>query len=243
MIVSKPRVRHALAGLLASVAVGASAGAQPASAPNLEGVWKIAKPQASLRPVDGPIPFTAEGRKRFAANQHMKARGDYDDYDITTSRCSSPGTPRLMLTPERFKIWQSVGVVTFDFEWNRAIRQIDLRGLPPPPDFMGYSLVPTMTGTSKGHWEGDTLVAVTTDISERTLLDDLTPHTDAIKVTEHLRLVDPDTLEDRIIIDDPATFTRPWESVVAYRRQPAAPFPEDVCLDRHDAHQPAVPSQ
>lgn len=243
MMVSKPHVRHALMGLLGWVAAAGSASAQQVAAPNLEGVWKIAAPRSGLRPVDGPIPFTAEGRKHFVANQRMMASGDYDDYDITTSRCSSPGTPRLMLTPERFKIWQRMGVVTFDFEWNRAIRQIDLRGLPPQPDFMGYSLVPTMTGTSKGHWEGDTLVAVTTDISERTLLDDLTPHTDAMKVTERMRLVDPGTLEDRITIDDPATFTRPWVSVVTYRRQPATLFPEDICLARHDAHQPAFPSQ
>lgn len=242
MNVSTLSVRNTLSGLaLALAAVGA--GAHAAAPPNLQGVWKISSPTSTLTPVDGQIPFTAEGRKRYLANKRMKAHGDYDNYDIATSRCSSPGTPRLMLNPERFKIWQKIGVVTFDFEWNRAIRQIDLRGLPPPPDFMGYSLVPTMTGTSNGHWEGDTLVSVTTDISERTLIDDLTPHTDAMKVTEHLRLVGSDTLEDRITIDDPATFTRPWDAVVTYKRQPDALFPEDICLARHDEHQPAFPSK
>jgi hypothetical protein len=55
--------------------------------------------------------------------------------------------------------------------------------------------------------------------------------------------VDTDTLEDRITIEDPAYFKRPWDSVVTYKRQPAALFPEDVCLDRHDAHQPVFVSQ
>jgi hypothetical protein len=148
-----------------------------------------------------------------------------------------------MLTPERFKIWQRFGVLTFDFEWNRALRQIDASGLPPKQDPLGQGLVPTMTGTSKGHWEGDTLVAETTNFSDRTLLDDLVPHTFDLKVTEHLRLVDPDTLEDRITIEDLAYFSRPWDAVITYKRQPAALFPEDVCLDRHDAHQPAFPSR
>ncbi len=194
-----------------------------------------------LKPLGGSVPFTAQGRKQYEENKRLQAKGDYDDYDITLSRCNSPGTPRLMLTPRRFKIWQRFGVLTFDFEWNRALRQIDASGLPPVEDMLGRGLVPTMTGTSKGHWEGNTLVAETTNISERTLLDELVPHTQDMKLTEHLRLLDPDTLEDRISIEDPAYFQRPWEAVLTYKRQPAALFPEDVCLDRHDAHQPAFP--
>jgi hypothetical protein len=146
-----------------------------------------------------------------------------------------------MLTPLRFKIWQRFGVVTFDFEWNRALRQINASDMPPVMDFMGKGLVPSMTGTSKGRWEGNTLVAETTNLSERTLLDDLVPHTFDMKVTERLRLIDADTLEDRITIEDTAYFTKPWDAVITYKRQPDALFPEDVCLDRHDAKQPVFP--
>jgi hypothetical protein len=63
-----------------------------------------------------------------------------------------------------------------------------------------------------------------------------------MKVTERFRLIDADTLEDRITIEDPAYFTRPWEAVLTYKRQPAALFPEDVCLDRLEANKPALPS-
>jgi hypothetical protein len=224
--------------LLFGIAV--SAAAQNSTA-NLEGTWKLAAPTHTLKPLGGSVPFTAAGRKAYEENKRLQARGAYDDYDITLSRCNSPGTPRLMLTPERFKIWQRYGVLTFDFEWNRALRQIDASGRPPVEDFLGRGLVPSMNGTSKGHWEGDTLVAETTNISDRTLLDDLVPHTQDMKVTEHLRLADPDTLEDRITIEDPAFFRRPWDAVLTYKRQPPALFPEDVCLDRHDAHQPAFP--
>ena len=243
---SKFRLRRGigakLAGALMTAAIAISALAQSA-VPNLEGVWKIAAPATSLKPAGGPVPFTAQGRKQYEDNKRLRAKGAYDDYDITLSRCNSPGTPRLMLTPLRFKIWQRFGVLTFDFEWNRALRQIDASGMPPKEDFMGMGLVPTMTGTSKGHWEGETLVAETTNFSDRSLLDDLVPHGFDLKVTEHLRLVDSDTLEDRITIEDPAYFTRAWDSVVTYKRQPAALFAEDVCLDRHDAHQPAFPSR
>ena len=238
----RQRIGAVMAGALLVIGIAASTAAQPAT-PNLEGVWKIVAPTKTLKPVSGSVPFTAQGRKQYEENKRLQAKGDYDDYDITLSRCNSPGVPRLMLTPERFKIWQQLGVVTFDFEWNRALRQIDASGMPPKPDMLGRGLVPTMTGTSKGHWEGDTLVAETTNISDRTLLDDLVPHTQDMKLTERLRLVDADTLEDRITIDDAAYFRRPWDAVVTYKRQPAALFSEDVCLDRLKAHQATFPAQ
>lgn len=228
-----------LVGAMLCPGSGASAQVQ-SDHPAFEGVWKIVTSTTTLKLPDA-VPFTAKGRNEYAANKKMKARGDYDDYDITTSRCSSPGVPRLMLTPMRFKIWARLGYVTFDFEWNRAIRQIDLHATRQP-DVMGDDLVPTMTGDSRGHWEGDTLVATTTNLSERTLLDDLLPHSVDMKVTERLRLTDPNTLENRITIDDPAYYTKPWDAVITYKRQPDAIFPEDICLDRIQAHQPAFPT-
>jgi hypothetical protein len=242
IIKSRPRpgIGSVLVRFLLAAGVLASAEALPAT-PNFEGVWLIASPTNTLKPLSGSIPFTAKGQKQYQENKRLRAKGAFDDYDITLSRCNSPGTPRLMLNSERFKIWQRFGVLTFDFEWNRALRQIDASGRPPKADMMGQGLIPTMTGTSKGHWEGDTLVAETTNFSDRTLLDELVPHTLDLKVTEHLRLLDPETLEDRITIADPAYFKRPWDAAVTYKRQPAALFPEDVCLDRHEAHQPVFP--
>ena len=246
MSIEPKLTRTPLRILLAGVALGiASAGvAQPAmpnlSMPNLEGVWKIAAPTTSLKPVSGEVPFTAAGRKAFEANKALRTKGKFDDYDITLSRCSNPGVPRLALTPMRFKIWNRQKVVTFDYEWNRAIRQIYL-GVPPQPVFMGIGLVPTMTGKSNGHWEGDTLVSIMEGASDRTLIDELIPHGFDLKVTERYRLIDADTLEDRITIEDPEMFSRPWEAAVTYKRQADTVFPEDICLDRLDAKQPALP--
>lgn len=213
-----------------------AAGLAPAQSADLslQGVWKLTPPTIVLRPVSGAVPFTTEGRKQYEQNKRLKARGKYDDYDITRSRCSTPGVPRLMLTPLRFKIWQRLGIVTFDFEWNRAIRQIDVRGGKTEE-----KLVPDMTGTSTGHWEGDTLVAVTTDFTGRTLWDDLMPQSAEGKLTERLRLTDADTLEDRLTIEDPMYFSRPWQALLTYRRQADVFFAEDVCLDRRAAGQPA----
>lgn len=210
--------------------------ALPAAPVNLAGVWKLAIPAVSLKPVSGVVPFTAEGRRQYEANKAFKAQKKFDEYDIATSRCSTPGVPRLMLTPMRFKIWHQLGVMTFGFEWNQAIRQIDLRGIKTQD-----KLVPDMAGTSVGRWEGDTLIAVTNDFTGRSLWDDLLPQSTDAKVTERFRLVDPDTLEDHLTIEDPVNFTRPWNAVLTFKRQPAVFFAEDVCLDRINANQPAFP--
>jgi len=215
--------------LAALLLCGSPAAAQTDTVPSFEGAWKIAKPTTAPKPLT-PVVMTAEGRKALEDNKRLRSQGKYDDYDIMRSRCSNPGVPRLMLTPMRFKIWQRLNVLTFDFEWNRALRQIDVRGVPVEP-----LLVPQMTGQTTAHWEGSVLVAKTVDVSDRTLIDDIMPHTVDMKVTERLRLVDPDTLEDQITIEDPAYYTKPWTSVVTYKRQPVEFFPEHICLEDRKA--------
>ena len=221
---------------IAAVVVLCAGAAVPAQAASIQGVWKISKPTVEVKPVSGEVPFTAEGREHYENNLKLRAAKKFDDYDITLSRCSSPGVPRLALTPMRFKIWEQFGATSFDYEWNRANRFVDTSGQK-----LEQSLVPNFTGTSSGHWESNTFVAVTTDLSDRTLIDDILPHTLDMKVTERYRLLNPNTLEDRVTINDPEYYSHPWDFVVTYKRQPDAVFPEDVCLDRLKAGQPVFP--
>jgi hypothetical protein len=206
--------------------------------PNLEGVWKLAKPQAALKPADNqPVPFSEKSRAQYEQNKLASAKGDYN-FDPTMSRCSSPGLPRLMLTPDRFRIFQRPQVIAMAFEWNRLLRQIDLGGGPHE-----RPLIATMNGVTYGTWEGSTLVARSYGLLDKTLLDDRIPHSEQLELVERIRLRDRNTLEDRISITDPETFTRPWDAILSYKRQAddAFPFPEDVCLDRKNAGQPPLP--
>jgi hypothetical protein len=207
---------------------------------NLEGTWKLPAPQGAFKAEGGSIPFTAEGRKHYQQNTKLLAARKFDDFDYYTARCASPGLPRLMLTPERFRIWQRSGVIGVQFEWNRVYRQIDMGGLIPqnrvgagggPFGGDDEALVGRAIPISKGHWEGETLVATTEGFQNNTLIDNAVPHGYDMKTTERIRLVSADTLEDRIRIEDPEYFTKPWETVVTYKRQPDEAFPEKVCLD------------
>jgi len=227
-------------GALLLCAASLSLPAIAADPVNLEGTWKIAVPQAAVNPEGGAIPFTAAGRKQYQQNKKLLAAGKFDDFDYATARCSSPGLPRLMLTPERFRIWQRGELIIVQFEWNRLARQIDMGGLIPqtrvgagigPLSGDDADLVGRAIPISKGRWEGDTLVVTTEGFQNNTLIDNAVPHGYDMKMTERIHLVSADTLENRIRIEDPEYFTKPWETVVTYKRQPDEAFPEWVCLD------------
>jgi hypothetical protein len=210
--------------------------APAAWAASLDGTWKITSPQVSLLPEGGSIPFSPQGMEAYEKNKAAFAKGDFDDYDHMQSRCASPGLPRVMLTPERFELFQRSHLIFMVFEWNRLRRTIILPALPKQAGddlaLNAANLVGTAMGTSKGHWEGDTLVVESQNFAQSTLLDQLLPHGYDMKITERIRLKNSQTLEDRITVDDHDYFTHPWTATVTYRRQPASIIPEDVCLDR-----------
>lgn len=198
---------------------------------NMQGTWLIAQPQTRFVPTDGPIPFTADARKQYEQNKVALAKGNYEDFDITQARCTSPGVPRLALVPEPFRIWLGERVITFQYSWNRLNRTVSVgkepAKLPPMFPIDGQKI-----GWSRSHWEGNTLVIEVDNFSARTLIDDLVPHGDAMTVEERWHLLGPNVLQNQITITDPDTFTRPWHTQVTFKRVPTKAFPEDICLDR-----------
>lgn len=214
-----------------------------AEKPTIEGVWQIAHPQTRLLPLDGkPLPFTAEGRKQFEDNRASAAKGDYS-YDSTLSHCTSPGQPRLALTDKPFALFVRPRMVTLLYQWNRLARQIAM-GTPVDSPALGEKWWKSgqMQGHAEATWEGDTLVVHTGYFADLRLLDALVPATDKLKLTERIRLLNPNLLEDRITVEDSDVFTHPWTSVVTYKRLPndTLPFAEDVCIDRLKSGQPVV---
>jgi hypothetical protein len=85
-----------------------------------------------------------------------------------------------------------------------------------------------------GLWEGDTLVVDTTGMNDRTSFDPTgMPHSDAMRLTERIRRLDKDKLEDLITIDDPKTFTKPWVQSRQYRLT-TEPMDEFLCESNHN---------
>jgi hypothetical protein len=201
---------------------------------DLSGIWMIEQPVAVLKTTEGsPPPLLPDARKTYESRLAARRTGD-TSFDQTTW-CAAPGVPRLMYLPYPFQIMMGPKRAVFLFEWDRWARVVDL--VSSELDVV----YPVSLGVATGHSEGSTLVIKTVGLKDTTLLDSAMPHSEQLVVTERLRLLDRNRLENRISFQDRHVFSRPWETVVTYRRQPrGSTLKEDVCLDRIKRGEPAI---
>jgi len=217
-----------LAGLITSGAAVA--------APDFSGVWQVERAIQELKTVEGKTPpLKPEAAKVYEARRKQWQAGDLS-FD-PTAKCISPGLPRMLYLPYPFEIIQGPKKLTYLFEWNYWNRHVYVADKAREVPY------PLSLGLSQANWEGQTLVVKTTDFrADNTLLDSAgMPRSESMKITERMRLVNPTTLEARFTIDDPETFTQPWDTVVRFKKLPqGSEIKEDICLDRVDAGKPAV---
>ena len=232
---SGPRVKRAAILSLACWLLTVSAAAAAAdSSHGLDGIWLIEKSQRAAHTIDGRLPpLLPAAKARYQKQLEARRRGD-TSFDKTTW-CAAAGVPRLMLEPYPFEILVNPRQTAFMYEWNRWARLVDMTGNDLQP------LYPLNFGTANGHFEGDVLVIVTKGLSKDTYLDRSgLPHTDHMVLTERLKRIRPDVMEDRMRIEDPETYSAPWETLATYKRQSYGRLKEDVCLDRIKQGRPAI---
>jgi hypothetical protein len=165
-------------------------------------------------PPDGKVPYTPEGRKRWDAlpkiGKPMLANVPEDR--TLLERCiTSDG----LLLPNffynnYFEIVQAPGYVAIVTEMMHEARVIPLDQRP----HVG-SGVRMWSGDSRGWWEGQTLVVETRNFNDRKLFLGATEH---LQTVERFTRLDADTIDYRLTVTDPATFTQPWTLVNGLRR-------------------------
>ena len=224
-----------LTACAALLAVASSAFAQAPldpSKPDLTGIWHRVGYTAAVKPDKGPLPLNAAAAKVYASNRAAAAKGDRT-HDLT-SVCLPEGLPRLMLKAQPFEILQRPGFVSFNYQVNRLVR-VAYFNAKPSAESPEYYL-----GESIAAWDGKDLVIETTGFNDMTLLDDSgVPHGLALKLTERLSLVDGgQRLRNRMTVEDPDTFTAPWNVTVTYERMKGYQIPEDVCAERIGSSRP-----
>jgi hypothetical protein len=199
----------------------------PGSARDFSGVWQTPGFDRRIKPMDGSetpwMPWTKQAfDKREAAE---KAGSPLFD---PTAACMPSGIPRIIAAPYSIEVVQTPPRTVILFEVQHLFRVIHMNQSHPrnpEPSFMGHSI---------GHWEGDTLVADTVALTDKTQIDEAgTLHSDALHVVEKIRKVDANTLEDVFTIDDPKAFTRPWTARRIFSRQPKLRFIEYVCEENN----------
>jgi hypothetical protein len=163
-----------------------------------------------------------------AAADERRRRGDL----TPSTYCLPHSVVDGLFVPTPFKIVHSPGLTLVLFEEFVRFQQVftDGRGFPDDmqPAWMGYSI---------GRWERDELVIETKGLNDRAVLGAgpglLT--TETLHLTERFRRPNFGSLELRVTVDDPKTFTKTWTSKpLWFKLLPDTEFIENICDNEKD---------
>jgi len=166
-------------------------------------------------PPDGSMPaVTPEAQKRRASRD----RGTFGDGPFNTTedftlydRCITRGIVGSVLRVvygNGNRIVQAPGVVAFSYEMIHDTRVIYTDGRP----HIGQPIRQYL-GDSRGRWEGDELVVVTTNLTDKTSIGgngNGLRHSDKMTITERFKRVALDVIQYQFTVDDPVTYARPF---------------------------------
>jgi len=202
-----------------------------AKLPDWSGVWepaRLARPNAEEGP-PAPPKLTPEYAAQYAAYQEKNRTTPGINFVSNVANCIPSGLPGSMLQPYPIEFLFTPGRVTINIETYSLVRRIYTDGSPLPeePD-------PSYQGTSIGRWEGDTLVVETLGIlPETSPLAGINGHSDQLRITERIRLVEPDLLEIATTREDPAVFLEPYTTIARYQRHRDWKIMEYVCAQNN----------
>ena len=190
--------------------------------PDMTGVWfsgQTADISKSTLPGQEMV-LTPYGKQRYDTVDHAK---DPDSF------CLPQGPGRQIMSAHPMMILQRSDVVAFLSESQRVFRIVYLDGRGHPEDLADY---PEWTGSSIGHWEGDTLVVDTRGINDRTWIDTSGhEHSKDLHMTERFHLMDRNTYEYVTTYEDPVFFVKPFTIRRVFKRQIGDRIMDQACME------------
>jgi hypothetical protein len=182
-----------------------------------------------IDPENGRLPpLSPTGQRRAAerAEARKKAGGPFDaaQNQSLSVRCINmdrDGPPMLAgAYNNNYQIVQTRDYVLILVEMLHDVRMIPLDGRPKLPDG-----VRQMLGSSRGHWEGETLVVETTNFTNRTAFQGSSEN---MHLVERFTRVADDNIRYEFTVEDPDTWTRPWSAEVPWKKT-IGPIFEHAC--------------
>ena len=183
-------------------------------------------------PPNGRLPpLTAEALNRITSPENRRLA------DVRNGRVPANGPEEMGLSERclwyrgipsfptgynnNYQIVQNPDFVVILQEHIHDVRVIPLDGRPHfAPSIRQFA------GSSRGRWEGDTLVVETTNLKGAFIRRWNRPEnslargdlSDAARVVERFTRLGPDTLDYEFSVDDPGTWTRPWSGSLPMKR-------------------------
>jgi len=198
------------------------AGSQPSGPPEVAppplqafvGEWDVtSSPIKTPVPLQGVVPLTPAYEQLRA---HLKAM---DDAGVAipgrNAKCIPAGMPNMMVFG--FQIDADARHITVIGGTGPSVRHIYLDQTQHTADEL---LLPTYTGESLGHWEGDTLVIDTVGLdSGNDIFYAMPANNDQLHVVEHWRMLSPASLEILTTVIDPPALLHPYSYRTVYGRR------------------------
>jgi hypothetical protein len=154
------------------------------------------------------------------------ALGALDPKATTQKDCIPIGPPALMFYPVANTITVQRDRVVMKVDWMETERTIFLDGRRHPPAGETF-----LHGHSVGRWEGDTLVAETTNFKDHPMgLSTTLPSSAQKRLVERFRVSeDRKSLSYSGVIEDPVYLARPVEWTGRWEYRPSMPHSNEKC--------------
>ena len=215
-------MRKLVLTLIATAAVCAAAD------PDLSGIWSPSRATGPGAPA-APTPIVVKPAYKAtydgltAKIREATARGE--QY-ATKGLCSPYGMPTMLqVAVYPMEIIQTPQQITLIGEAFSEVRRIYMGKKQLPLD----DIAPGYYGRSVGRWEGDTLVVDTIGILESVQGYSNLPHSEKMHITERIRRVSADRLDDQVTIEDSETLEKPVVYTLVYRLLKDYEMVEFVC--------------
>lgn len=204
--------------------------------PDLRGIWEVhstanwaleghpsqnrvgASKSVVVDPADGKIPYRPD---MLAKRRAMNLADD------PQAKCYMAGVPRVTYTPGPFQIFQSAGLVIIVYQDLHSYRYI------PTTSAAQIDGADFWLGSSRGHWDRDTLVVDSVSFNDQTWFDKAaTFHSADLHVTERYTVTSPSRMRYEATMEDPTVFTKPWTIRFTAERhnEPGFRLLEDECI-------------
>ena len=189
-------------------------------------------------PADGRLPpLTSEALARITSPESVRVA------DVRDGRAPADGPEQMGLSERclwyrgipsiptgynnNYHFLQTPDAVVVLQEHIHDLRVVFLDGRPHLP-----AGVRQFAGSSRGRWDGDTLVVETTNLRQPFIRRWARPEhslsrgdlSETARVTERFTRTGPDTLHYEFTVDDPGTWTRPWSGALPYTRSDGPMF-------------------
>ncbi len=213
----------------------------------LEQAGNIERESLIIDPPDGRIRMTERGVQRLIDRENARAgRGEADSWRDRNNweRCISRTLPTAMIPTlynANYQILQTPGYFVLVMEMIHEARIVPLDGRPHASGAIRQWL-----GDGRGRWEGDTLVVETLHFNGKLDGGDYQPsHVtptgprgsgETLRLVERFTLVDANTIDYRVTVEDPQTFAVPYTAAIPmHRSAPGVTLFEYACHEGNHA--------